>query len=81
MTKRGEIEEEERVEGDRGEKEGRDREEIRMIIVRGKVRSGKRQGGRDRGTETEEEREWEGIEAENRGETDRRDRVKEREDR
>jgi hypothetical protein len=57
-TKRGGIEKEERVEGNRGEKEGRDREERHMIIDRGKERSGKRQGGRDRGTETEKEREW-----------------------
>jgi hypothetical protein len=38
-------------------------------------------GGRDRGMESEEVTQKGGIEAENRGETERRDRVREREER
>jgi hypothetical protein len=37
---------------------------------------GKRQGGRDRRMESEEERLRGGLEAENRGETETRDRVR-----
>jgi hypothetical protein len=40
-----------------------------------------RQGGRDGGMKTEEERQRGGLEAENRGEKENRDIVREREDR
>jgi hypothetical protein len=39
------------------------------------IEEGKKQGGRDRGMESEEERQRGGLEAENRGKTESRDRV------